>query len=312
MNGMLARTRPAEASVSTIMRSSGRVLSGGRRTTAAVDVDAQPVAGESWYTTGHGRHSASCAAAKRDGPAGSSGPCRRIRTRLHSRRLVSARAKWSGTANGTQPAPLYGKLIRPSHGQGWASRGAEAEQWSPDDALASACMRNKGRNGRLGGAGVLIAPDLVPSCTQAYRMRCERSRRWLSRSEPWSPSNSRRRIPPGREVGKSPAGSTWHAIGAAVLWPSRSPGTGRGRPAVRSVLRKIRVRGPVGRPRTRPDAVAGDKAYSPRANSAHLRKTTSRRTGRPTGRGRAAGRAARLPRRRSLSRPQHRRTNDQR
>lgn len=30
--------------------------------------------------------------------------------------------------------------------------------------------------------------------------------------------------------------------------------------------------GPVGRPRTRPDAVAGDKAYSSRANRAHLRQ----------------------------------------
>jgi transposase len=38
------------------------------------------------------------------------------------------------------------------------------------------------------------------------------------------------------------------------------------------VLEKIRVRGPVGRPRTRPDAVAGDKAYSSRGNRAHLRK----------------------------------------
>ena len=38
------------------------------------------------------------------------------------------------------------------------------------------------------------------------------------------------------------------------------------------VLRKVRVRVPVGRPRTRPDAVAGDKAYSSRSNRAHLRK----------------------------------------
>lgn len=38
------------------------------------------------------------------------------------------------------------------------------------------------------------------------------------------------------------------------------------------VLSKIRVRGPVGRPRTRPDAVAGDKAYSSRSNRAHLRR----------------------------------------
>jgi transposase len=38
------------------------------------------------------------------------------------------------------------------------------------------------------------------------------------------------------------------------------------------VLNKVRVRLPVGRPRTRPAAVAGDKAYSSRANRAHLRK----------------------------------------
>ncbi len=38
------------------------------------------------------------------------------------------------------------------------------------------------------------------------------------------------------------------------------------------VLKKVRVRGPAGRPRTRPDAVAGDKAYSSRGNRAHLRK----------------------------------------
>lgn len=38
------------------------------------------------------------------------------------------------------------------------------------------------------------------------------------------------------------------------------------------MLEKIRVPGPVGRPRTRPDTVAGDKAYSSRANRAYLRK----------------------------------------
>ncbi|MEE1772469.1 IS5 family transposase [Streptomyces sp. JV185] len=35
---------------------------------------------------------------------------------------------------------------------------------------------------------------------------------------------------------------------------------------------RIGVRGPVGRPRTRPDAVAGDKAYSSRGNRAQLRR----------------------------------------
>ena len=38
------------------------------------------------------------------------------------------------------------------------------------------------------------------------------------------------------------------------------------------VLAEVRVRGPVGRPRTRPDAVAADKAYSSRGNRAHLRE----------------------------------------
>ncbi|GAB2919229.1 transposase [Streptomyces sp. NPDC058869] len=41
---------------------------------------------------------------------------------------------------------------------------------------------------------------------------------------------------------------------------------------MRWLLSKIRVRGPVGRPRTRPDTVAGGKAYSSRGNRAHLRK----------------------------------------
>lgn len=38
------------------------------------------------------------------------------------------------------------------------------------------------------------------------------------------------------------------------------------------VLKKIRVRLSVGRPRTRPGAVAADKAYSSRGNRAYLRK----------------------------------------
>jgi transposase len=43
-------------------------------------------------------------------------------------------------------------------------------------------------------------------------------------------------------------------------------------PQFAAVLAGVRVRGPVGRPRTRPGAVAADKAYSSRANRAHLRK----------------------------------------
>jgi transposase len=51
-----------------------------------------------------------------------------------------------------------------------------------------------------------------------------------------------------------------------------TPGQAADSPQFIPVLRKIRVRGPVGRPRSRPGAVAGDKAYSSRANRAHLRK----------------------------------------
>lgn len=38
------------------------------------------------------------------------------------------------------------------------------------------------------------------------------------------------------------------------------------------VLRKIRIPRPVGRPRTRPEVVAADKAYSSRGNRSHLRE----------------------------------------
>lgn len=51
-----------------------------------------------------------------------------------------------------------------------------------------------------------------------------------------------------------------------------TPGQAADSPQFVPVLGKVRVRGPVGRPRTRPDAVAGDKAYSSRANRNHLRK----------------------------------------
>ncbi|GAA3168729.1 hypothetical protein GCM10017688_16690 [Streptomyces ramulosus] len=39
-----------------------------------------------------------------------------------------------------------------------------------------------------------------------------------------------------------------------------------------SVLKKIRVRMPAGRPRTRPGAVAADKGYSSRGNRSYVRK----------------------------------------
>ena len=51
-----------------------------------------------------------------------------------------------------------------------------------------------------------------------------------------------------------------------------TPGQAADSPRFVPVLEGIEVRGPVGRPRTRPGAVAADKAYSSRANRAYLRK----------------------------------------
>ncbi|MFD9285379.1 transposase [Streptomyces mirabilis] len=84
------------------------------------------------------------------------------------------------------------------------------------------------------------------------------------------------------------------------------------------VLKKIRVRGPVGRPRTRPGAVAGDKAYSSRGKRAHLRKrhikavipekkdqtANRKKKGLP-------GWSARQPRRRPVQGAEHCRASDQ-
>ncbi|MGW8802075.1 transposase [Streptomyces sp. NPDC055775] len=81
------------------------------------------------------------------------------------------------------------------------------------------------------------------------------------------------------------------------------------------VLDKIKVRGPIGRPRNRPDAIADDKAYSSRANRAHLRKRNIKavipeKADQAANRKEEgmAGRAARFPRRRALQRSQQRRT----
>lgn len=51
-----------------------------------------------------------------------------------------------------------------------------------------------------------------------------------------------------------------------------TPGQAADNPRFVEVLERIKVRGPLGRPRTRPDAVAADKAYSARATRAYLRR----------------------------------------
>ena len=55
--------------------------------------------------------------------------------------------------------------------------------------------------------------------------------------------------------------------------PGRSTeGQAAGSPQFIPVFKKLRVRGPVGRPRTRPGTIAGAKAYTSYGNLAHLRK----------------------------------------
>ncbi|GLY55393.1 IS5 family transposase [Lentzea sp. NBRC 102530] len=51
-----------------------------------------------------------------------------------------------------------------------------------------------------------------------------------------------------------------------------TPGQASDCPQFQAVLNRIRVPGPAGRPRTRPGAVAADKAYSSKANRAYLRR----------------------------------------
>lgn len=51
-----------------------------------------------------------------------------------------------------------------------------------------------------------------------------------------------------------------------------TPGQAGDSPQFAAVLKRIKVRGQVGRPRTRPTAVAADKAYSSRNNRNYLRR----------------------------------------
>lgn len=98
-----------------------------------------------------------------------------------------------------------------------------------------------------------------------------------------------------------------------------TPGQATDRPQFIPVLRRIRVRGPVGRPRTRPDAVAGDKAYSSHGNRAHLSERhikavipekSDQAANRKKG-GSMGGRPASQPRRRPLQGEVHGRAPDQ-
>ncbi|MFB6894685.1 transposase [Kitasatospora sp. NPDC056327] len=54
----------------------------------------------------------------------------------------------------------------------------------------------------------------------------------------------------------------------AVLTPSQATDCHQ----FQTVLEKVRVRGPVGWPRTRPGAVTADKAHSSKTNRAYLRR----------------------------------------
>jgi transposase len=79
------------------------------------------------------------------------------------------------------------------------------------------------------------------------------------------------------ELGRSRGGlsSKIHAAVDATGLPLAfllTPGQAGDCPRLPDLLDKVRVPGPVGRPRTRPDAVAADQAYSSKANRAYLRR----------------------------------------
>lgn len=56
-----------------------------------------------------------------------------------------------------------------------------------------------------------------------------------------------------------------------LLVTAVTPGRSGDSPMLLPLLSELRVARPVGRPRTRPDRIRGDKAYSSRAIPAHLR-----------------------------------------
>ncbi|MFI9010312.1 IS5 family transposase, partial [Actinosynnema sp. NPDC053489] len=108
------------------------------------------------------------------------------------------------------------------------------------------------------------APDTASAGTPADRDRAARRRRRRARAA-------------AAGLGRSRGGlsSKVHAAVDAAGLPLAfvlTPGQAADSPQFRTVLDRIRVPGPTGRPRTRPDAVAADKAYSSKANRAYLRR----------------------------------------
>ncbi|WP_425547757.1 transposase [Actinocorallia longicatena] len=75
-------------------------------------------------------------------------------------------------------------------------------------------------------------------------------------------------------------------------------------PQFKKVIAHIKIRGRMGRPRTRPDAIAGDKACSSRGNRAYLRKRRTKAVI-PIKKDQDANRRRKLPRRTPPPRSPH-------
>lgn len=85
--------------------------------------------------------------------------------------------------------------------------------------------------------------------------------------------------PPDHAIGRSRGGLSTklhHLVDGhgLPLVIAVTPGQSGDSPMLLPLLEHLRVAGPTGRPRTRPDAVLGDKAYSSRAIRQHLRDRT--------------------------------------
>lgn len=132
-------------------------------------------------------------------------------------------------------------------------------------------------------AGMHVAKDLMEALEKAAREQ-EKARQKRGGPEEQNGQAERRRVRRRHklrlkqaQLGRSRGGLTSKVHLAAdrkcrPLAFVLTAGQAADSPHFMSVLEAVRIRLPVGRPRTRPDAVAADKAYSSRGNRAYLRK----------------------------------------
>ncbi|GAA3416119.1 IS5 family transposase [Streptosporangium vulgare] len=136
------------------------------------------------------------------------------------------------------------------------------------DALEQALTEEKGGSACGAAAGAAgDAPQVTPDADDADTSQQDRAatrRRRKARAKAGELGRSR-----GGLSSKIHAGVDASELPLAFVL---TPGQAADCPRFVTVLDKIRIPDPIGRPRTRPAAVAADKAYSSKANRAYLRR----------------------------------------